>query len=84
MAWYALYKWFSSFRKTPCINQINVYRHHLFNKWYSNLTKEQKERYKRNKERKEQEDLKRFEELLHLTEYILDQNRMYGFRGRVT
>lgn len=37
MAWYALYKWFIPWRKTPYINWIIWYKRHLYDEWFDNL-----------------------------------------------
>lgn len=56
MAWYALYKWFIPWRKTPYINWINWYKRHLYDEWFSHLSEyEQKaelERQQRIKEKR--------------------------------
>lgn len=52
MAWYALYKWFIPWRKTNYINQISMYKKHIYNEWFNNLSDEDK-----------QNELNRLEEL---------------------
>lgn len=40
MAWYALYKWFSTFRKQPAFNWISWYRGYLYKEWFDSLSEE--------------------------------------------
>lgn len=50
MAWYALYKWFIPWRKTPYINWIIRYKRHLYDEWFDNLPEdEQKAELERQK-----------------------------------
>lgn len=56
MAWYALYKWFSTFRKTPYVNMIQAYRKLLYDEWWNSLSEEQQKMWEKKwKEEKEQE-----------------------------
>lgn len=57
MAWWALYKWFGSFRTTPFENMIDYYKSKLHHEWYESLTDEEKDEYrKKAEERKKNED----------------------------
>lgn len=59
MAWWALYKWFKPWRKTPYTNYIRWYSNYLYEEWFNSLTPEQqelvKERIQKEKDRKEKE-----------------------------
>lgn len=66
MAWWALYKWFRPWRKTPYINYIQVYRKKLFDEWYESLTEEEKEIYQKNLKAKKERDRKHTMQLLNL------------------
>lgn len=58
MAWYALYKWFIPWRKTPYTNWVDWYSNKLYNEWWNSLPKERREYLlKRQEERKLKEDL---------------------------
>lgn len=58
MAWYALWKWFSSFRTTPYTNMISWYSGYLYKQWYNSLTDEQKERLEEYRRRKRENAIK--------------------------
>ena len=45
MAWYALYKWFSPWRKTPYSNYVDWYKKYLHRVWFQSLTEEEKKAY---------------------------------------
>ena len=48
MAWYALYKWFIPWRKTPYVDYISWYKQNLYNEWFTSLSdEEQKEELER-------------------------------------
>jgi hypothetical protein len=66
MGWYALYKWFSKFRKTPYTNMINWYKEKLFLDWYDSLTEEEKDKYNKIVENK---NLSRREKILQLVAF---------------
>ena len=55
MAWYALYKWFIPWRKTPYMNYISWYKKYLYDEWFKSLSEEEKkaelDRIQRIKER---------------------------------
>ncbi len=55
MAWYALYKWFIPWRKTPYVNYISWYKKYLYDEWFKSLSEEEKkaelDRIQRIKER---------------------------------
>ncbi len=54
MAWYTLYKWFISWRKTPYINWIKWYKRYLYDEWFCSLSEEnQKAELKRQQRVKE-------------------------------
>lgn len=59
MAWYALYKWFISWRKTPYINWISWYKQHLYDEWFNSLSevgqKEELERQKMIREKRKRD-----------------------------
>lgn len=59
MAFYALYKWFRTFRVRPFTNWIHEYKWHLYTQWYESLSDEEKikedERVRLIKERREKE-----------------------------
>lgn len=58
MAWYALYKWFIPWRKTPYTNWVDWYSNKLYNDWWNSLPKERQEYLiKRQEERKHREDV---------------------------
>ena len=40
MAWYALYKWFIPWRKTPYVNYISWYKKYLYDEWFKSLSEE--------------------------------------------
>ena len=64
MAWYSLYKWFSTFRKIPYINCIAWYKNYLYTEWFNGLTEEEQEKEKlRIRKIKEKED-KDFQRIL--------------------
>lgn len=44
MAFYSLYNWFSTFRKTPYINMIHWYKKQLCEQWFNSLSDEEQER----------------------------------------
>jgi len=44
MAFYALYKWFSRFRKAPYTNMIRMYKNYLYSEWYNSLTEEERQK----------------------------------------
>lgn len=58
MAWYALYKQFIPWRKTPYVNYISWYKQNLYDEWFENLSEEEKkaelDRIQRTKEREKQ------------------------------
>lgn len=56
MAWYALYKWFRSFRKTPYVDMIQAYRKQLYDEWYNSLTDEQRDHYDEMLRRQREQD----------------------------
>lgn len=43
MAWFALYKWFIPWRKTPYQNMILWYRNYLYNTWFDSLSEEERQ-----------------------------------------
>ena len=43
MAWYALYKWFRTFRKSPYVNYVDHYRNYLYDQWFNGLSLEEQE-----------------------------------------
>lgn len=55
MVWYALYKWFIPWRKTPYMNYISWYKQILYDEWFESLPEEEKkdelDRIQRIKER---------------------------------
>lgn len=54
MAWYALYKWFITFRKKTYTNYIRCYKRYLYDEWFNNLSEEeQKTELKRQQRIKE-------------------------------
>ena len=59
MAWWALYKWFIPFRKTPYTNWIRWYRIYLYDVWFENLSDSEKkrelDRIKKQKEKRQRE-----------------------------
>ena len=61
MAWYALYKWFIPWRKTPYMNYISWYKKYLYDEWFKSLSEEEKkaelDRIQRIKEREKKRDL---------------------------
>lgn len=65
MAWYKLYRWFSSFRKSPYPDMNAYYKKVLFDEWYDGLTDEQKEQYVEYKQKKEESERKYFLECLN-------------------
>ena len=73
MAFWALYKWFSRFRKRPYINYIYWYKRKLFNEWYESLTEEEKEEYQKNKKHKEELSKKRFLSTLAMMDMMYAQ-----------
>lgn len=78
MAWYALYKWFIPWRKTPYTNWIKWYKRYLYSEWFKNLSKEEQ---KVELERKQ----KIMEERKHNTEVALAKlGWLYSFMNEVT
>lgn len=43
MAWYALYKWFRTFRKSRYVNYISIYKKYLYDQWFNSLSEEDKQ-----------------------------------------
>lgn len=41
MAWFALWKWFSTFRVKPYDNMIEMYRKFLYGQWWDGLSHEE-------------------------------------------
>lgn len=63
MAWYSLYKWFISWRKTPYRNMISWYKKYLFDQWFESLSDADKQKYLEYKEaqkRKRERSIKEF------------------------
>lgn len=59
MAWYALYKWFIPWRKTPYVDYIRWYKQYLYDEWFTSLSEEErKEELKRIEEIKEKRELR--------------------------
>lgn len=52
MAWWTLFKWFSSFRTTPFVNMIKWYSYQLYKEWYESLSDEEKEYYLKESEKR--------------------------------
>lgn len=42
MGWYALYKWFSSFRKSSYVDYVIWYKQYLYDEWFKSLSDEDK------------------------------------------
>lgn len=57
MAWYALYKWFIQFRKTPYDDVIKWYKRFLYEEWFNSLP-EDKQKAELERKRKLQEKRK--------------------------
>lgn len=81
MAWYTLYKWFSPFRKTPYVNQIYLYRQHLFDEWFDGLTDEQRAIYLKNKEANDRRKRMESRQLFALCDYIISNVDIGRERG---
>lgn len=43
MAWYALYKWFISFRKRTYVDYISWYKQYLYDEWFNSLSEEEQQ-----------------------------------------
>lgn len=56
MAWEALYKWFSPWRKTPYINWIAWYQEYLAKLWWESLTPEEREKEQKAYEERKQKE----------------------------
>lgn len=48
IAWYALYKWFITFRKKPYTDWVEWYSDKLYLEWYNSLSAEQQNIIKEN------------------------------------
>lgn len=75
MAWYAELKR----RKWYCINGVDmiyIYKKKLYDDWYNSLTDEDKEAYEKYKQKKREEDFRKYKEsltqLLSLLGYVTD------------
>ena len=67
MAWFALYKWFSKFRKTPYTNYITVYKCKLYDEWFNSLSEEDKNKvlkYQKEKREKRRKEVNTFFKML--------------------
>lgn len=70
MAWYALWKWFSPWRKTPYVNYIESYKQTLAQQWWDSLTPEEQEEerrlYQENKKRREENIARAWQSILNI------------------
>lgn len=71
MAWYALYKWFAPFRKTPYTDWNVWYSNKLYNDWFQSLTSDEQEKIKTIRERRKVERKKRAEQSLAMLDVIM-------------
>ena len=57
MAWYSLYLWFSSFRKSYYpMNMISWYKKELHEQWFNNLSEEDKQKVLAYREEQKKKD----------------------------
>ena len=65
MAWYALYKWFITFRKCPYVNWIEWYKDKLYHDWFESLSEEEKQAWMDKVEEHKRIKQERAEKTLH-------------------
>lgn len=77
MAWFALYKWFIPWRKTPYINLISWYKRYLYDMWYESLSEDNKVRERERVQKLENKRIREGEIALeHLSQIMAAMNRM--------
>lgn len=62
MAWYALWKWFIPFRKTPYVDMIYEYKKYLHQQWFDSLSAEDQQKvleYRKARKEKRERDAER-------------------------
>lgn len=64
MAWYSLWKWFSSWRKREYINVIEWYSNILYEEWFCSLTPEKQQVILASRKRREQQRRKKIYDTL--------------------
>lgn len=64
MAWYALYKWFRIFRKSPSTNYIAWYKQYLYDEWFKSLSDVEKTAENRRQKRIAQAKEREFREAI--------------------
>ncbi|MCI9077693.1 MAG: hypothetical protein HFH68_02050 [Lachnospiraceae bacterium] len=61
MAWYSLYRWFVTFRRTSYVNVINWYRQVLYEEWFNSLGEEEQEKERLRLKNIEEEENTKFQ-----------------------
>ena len=75
MAWYALYKWFIPWRKTPYINMISMYKRYLYDEWFNSLSEEDQIKVKEIEKRSEEKRKRDLFSSLYMMKHFIE---LYG------
>lgn len=73
MAWYALYKWFSPWRKKPYTNYILWYSAKLYEEWFKLLPKEEQTKLLERKKRERKLSVRRLMMIRSISDIIAGQ-----------